>query len=143
MGKIIDLTGREFGRLTVLSLTDRKVNRGSVWRCQCSCGNIVEVPAIALVHNRTKSCGCLRKEQLKGSSNVNKLIQAREKDSILGTNVKRLCTKPSAANTSGVVGVSYDKSKNMWEAYIYFQGSRHRLGLTHEKNEAIKLRKEA
>ncbi len=39
-----DITGQTFNRLTVLELTDKKDNDNRwLWKCQCSCGNIVYV----------------------------------------------------------------------------------------------------
>ena len=41
-----DLTGKQFGRLTVLSLAGRR-NGSTIWECNCSCGKIVEIPRFA------------------------------------------------------------------------------------------------
>lgn len=39
MGKIIDITGQKFGRLTALNIVG-KDNRGeTIWHCICDCGN--------------------------------------------------------------------------------------------------------
>lgn len=63
MAKIIDLKDQYFGRLQVLEDTKKRKNdRLVVWRCQCECGNIVEVDSQSLRRGYTKSCGCLRKE---------------------------------------------------------------------------------
>ena len=40
MGKIIDLTGQKFNKLTVIEKTDERKNRQVVWKCRCDCGNI-------------------------------------------------------------------------------------------------------
>lgn len=57
-----DLTGQQFGYLTVLEKTDKRENKKVVWKCQCICGNICEVLSTNLTANRTKSCGCKSKE---------------------------------------------------------------------------------
>lgn len=65
MGKIKDLTGKQFGELTVLFRTDKRTSdRRVIWVCQCSCGNIVEVNSHSLITGNTKSCGCLFKQHL-------------------------------------------------------------------------------
>lgn len=67
MGKFIDLTGQQFGRLTVLELgTPLKPvrNKEKYWLCQCECGNQVSVSGYNLRSGNTKSCGCLSKELL-------------------------------------------------------------------------------
>src|SRR6266581_3944496 len=60
-----DLTGRSFGRLTVLE-RDRAPRESSgghaYWRCACDCGNETSVAGCALRDGSTKSCGCLRRE---------------------------------------------------------------------------------
>lgn len=63
MGKKIDLTGQVFGRLTALEDVGRK-HRQVLWRCQCECGNIVDVISYSLLNARTKSCGCYNKERV-------------------------------------------------------------------------------
>lgn len=57
-----NLTGKNFGRLTVIGLDDRE-DRHTYWVCQCECGNIKVARSDALVSGRTQSCGCIKKEQ--------------------------------------------------------------------------------
>ena len=63
-----NLTGKNFGRLTALSLepegimTDiRGIQHPSrrAWICRCSCGTELKVRADRLLSGKTKSCGCL------------------------------------------------------------------------------------
>lgn len=61
MGKIIDLTGHKFGRLTVIKF-DCVDKRGTMWLCKCSCGKEIIVAAGKLRSGHTKSCGCYAKE---------------------------------------------------------------------------------
>ena len=60
-GRFRDLTGATFGRLTVI---ERAANRNKhvYWRCQCECGNEVEVRADSLTRGPTVSCGCYHDE---------------------------------------------------------------------------------
>ena len=62
MPKALDLTGQKFGRLTVISKCDYKINGGLVWLCQCECGNTKEVASKSLRDGKCKSCGCLKQE---------------------------------------------------------------------------------
>ncbi len=71
MGTFIDLTGRVFGRWTVLShagrvAKDEAVNGKSVgqslWLCRCECGVEREVLYGSLTRGGSQSCGCLRAE---------------------------------------------------------------------------------
>lgn len=60
---IKDLTGKRFGKLTVIEKVDSKIKGIARWKCKCDCGNIVEVNGKDLRYkNGTRSCGCLQKE---------------------------------------------------------------------------------
>ena len=61
MGKFIDLTGKKFGRLTVI----KTVPHDGVhpwFLCICECGNTCEARSDKLRDGRTQSCGCLHRE---------------------------------------------------------------------------------
>lgn len=72
MGKLIDLTGKRFGKLTVIKKSDYYISpkglKDMQWECECDCGNTVNVRGSQLRSGMTKSCGCLQKE-LASSSN--------------------------------------------------------------------------
>lgn len=57
---LVDLTGRRFGRLRVLSLEHTR--HGAHWRCSCDCGQETIVRGYHLTSGLTQSCGCLNKE---------------------------------------------------------------------------------
>ena len=56
-----NLTGRRFGRLTVISESDNDKSK-IMWLCKCDCGNDKIVAANDLKSGHTKSCGCLSAE---------------------------------------------------------------------------------
>jgi len=56
-----DLTGRVFGRLTVISIAPSN-GHGRRWRCRCSCGKEQTVAGFHLTDGDTTSCGCLLRE---------------------------------------------------------------------------------
>lgn len=61
--KLIDLTGKQFGALTVLcrapnQITPSGQNR-TCWVCKCKCGKEIVVQANNLRTGHTKSCGCM------------------------------------------------------------------------------------
>ena len=62
MTKKIDLTGKVFGQLTVISpspsRTTPKGQKRTFWHCRCSCGKRVSVWAGSLSSGDTTSCGC-------------------------------------------------------------------------------------
>lgn len=59
-----DLTGRSFGRLTVLARGESTQRSEARWTCQCVCGRETLVYGKALLSGNTRSCGCLRLESL-------------------------------------------------------------------------------
>ena len=71
----LNLIGQKFGRLLVIQETSKRANNSVVWKCQCECGNICYVSSSSLKNNKTKSCGCLKKESdRKPKGNVIDLI---------------------------------------------------------------------
>lgn len=63
MRKLVnDLTGKRFGRLTVIGVEDNG-KRKTYYACQCDCGNVKVVRSDALLSGCTVSCGCKKKEQ--------------------------------------------------------------------------------
>lgn len=64
MGRFIDLTGKKFGKLTVIKrVEDHILPSGGhiiMWLCECDCGNICIVDGAHLRSGNTKSCGCLK-----------------------------------------------------------------------------------
>lgn len=74
MGRLIDLTGQKFGRLTVL---ERDLSRkGVYWICRCDCGNIKSILGQHLKSKHTQSCGCLQKERA-SEANLKNLVGER------------------------------------------------------------------
>ena len=72
MQKPKDLTGKTFGRLTVIEFADRVYNNRGIngrirWKCLCECGEIIFVRGESLTCGKTKSCGCIIKEMSKES----------------------------------------------------------------------------
>lgn len=66
MGKLIDLTGQRFGHLTVIERAEDYISPSGIptpkWKCQCDCGNIVDIVSRSLRYGKTKSCGCSKSE---------------------------------------------------------------------------------
>jgi hypothetical protein len=59
---IEDLSGQQFGRLTVIEQVGRNKNGDMMYRCICNCNNVNEVITSSghLKTGHTQSCGCLR-----------------------------------------------------------------------------------
>ena len=63
--KVKDITGRKFGRLTVISRVGKDSYRNALWLCSCDCdpNKTVVVSGHSLLRGNTKSCSCLRNEK--------------------------------------------------------------------------------
>ena len=64
----IDLTGKIFGRLTVIEQAESSVTPNgcirTMWRCKCECGNEVIRSSQNLRNAKEGSCGCAKREQM-------------------------------------------------------------------------------
>ena len=67
LGKFIDLTGKQFGKLNVVERASDHVTasgrRYVRWRCRCECGTETDVMATNLLQGKTVSCGCHSRNQ--------------------------------------------------------------------------------
>ena len=66
--RLVDLSGRRFGRLIVLERAESK-NGSTYWKCICDCGTEKEICASHLSSGKIVSCGCLSVERF---SKINK-----------------------------------------------------------------------
>lgn len=62
LSKVKDLTGKRFGRLTVIGIDEGKQTRKTYWLCQCDCGKISSHRSDGLISGSIRSCGCLKNE---------------------------------------------------------------------------------
>src|SRR5690625_1584144 len=135
----IDLTGETFGDLEVIKLSNERGKDGTrLWKCKCSCGNIIHVYGYSLLHGYYRSCGCKRDE--KRDAGARKHIKA---DSIDGTRKSALKAKLHKGNKSGHKGVTWLKSRKKWRAHIGYKGKQIHLGHFNKKEDAIGARKKA
>lgn len=79
MGKVVDLTGKRFGRLTVISLGKKLPNGLSTWMCQCDCGKTKEARGALLRKGATQSCGCLNRERVIETNKSRRVCREEDK----------------------------------------------------------------
>ena len=67
-----DLTGKIFGRLTVIKQVEDYIcsnsKHRSQWLCQCNCGSlpvVIQGQCLTRKNKPTQSCGCVCKEKIK------------------------------------------------------------------------------
>jgi hypothetical protein len=114
--------GARFGRWTVLlEVPERGYHGMKRYECRCDCGTVKVVYGASLRNGKSKSCGCGRGSKLKDG---------------------RLTNPPRTPknNTSGHVGVWWNKSANRWVARIKVSGKQIYLGKFKEYEDAVKAR---
>ena len=71
--RLLDLSGKKFGKLTVLRYLFTNKKKKACWECICDCGDGVVVTGNHLKSGNTKSCGCFRSEKLKETNRLDLL----------------------------------------------------------------------
>ena len=71
-----DLTGRRFGRLTVIDFYDHNKYGQPRWLCECDCGNTAVVTGSDIRSGSTSSCGCLWRERITQSKTTHGMSQS-------------------------------------------------------------------
>ena len=129
----VDLTGQQFGSLTILHSAENIGGR-TAWLCRCGCGREITVKTAHLRNGHVKTCGA---EECGGGMNI-----ASHLTFVDGTCVEMLRAKTVRCdNTSGVPGVEWRTSKQRWRATICFKGKRYYLGSYILFEDAVKARK--
>ena len=96
MGKLIDLTGQRFGRLTVIERAGSDKHKRAMWKCQCDCGKCFITYSGNLRTGSVKSCGCLRIDTIVAYSTKHGKRHSR----LYGVwqNMKKRCYDPRVHN---------------------------------------------
>ena len=129
----LDLTGRRFGRLTVLRPAEN-IGGKTAWVCRCDCGRESVIKTNSLREKRSASCGCAG-----GPENARRGLTFVD-----GTCVEFIQSeKVQKNNASGVPGVFWVVRDQLWWATIEFKGKRRYLGRYRNFEDAAKARKRA
>lgn len=119
----VDLTGRRFGRLTVLERADNSRTGLVRYLCKCDCGKTTTVSGAPLVDGRTQSCGCWKYSRLEES-----VIQYFEDNGrVIGIDYETQKRYDGLVGTGGSL-LSFDfvvyKNKKLF-CFIECQGQQH------------------
>lgn len=94
MTKIIDLTGKRYGRLVVQArLPYKSRRRSAMWATLCDCGKELHIASEYLRSGNTQSCGCLKLDLLKKRNNKHCLSCTSEYKIWKG--IIQRCTNPN------------------------------------------------
>ncbi len=146
MPRFIDLTGKRFGRLTVVERAN-KPGEGpyTKWLCECDCGNKKIYTTAELRSKGVVSCGCWQRQN--AAENLNRMHRSAKLGLVAGTNISRISSDTVPRNNStGYTGVSAVRMGNgqiKYHAYYYLQGKRHNLGMFDTPEEASNVREKA
>jgi hypothetical protein len=126
VGKLIDLTGNKYGRLSVLQ---RAENIGSqpAWDCVCDCG--VRKPRVLgyeLRDGGTQSCGCWRNEVTGKAVEKHGLSRAHYREFRIWCGIKSRLTRPKDISFKyyGALGVTMCERWNNFGAFFADMGER-------------------
>lgn len=119
--RVIDLTGKRFGRLTAVEIAYRKKDKQGdmrvYWKCKCDCGNTCIVSRNSLRKGSTQSCGCLRDEINHISSKKHGLYGTRIYKIWDGMKARCNCKSMKSYKHYGGRGITYCKE---WEDFLPF-----------------------
>ena len=132
MAKRIDLTGKKFGRWTVLGYDHTKAYGRSYvpyWKCKCECGKIKIVGKPDLTGGGSLSCGCLRRDLFrldKGQAAFNRMYTAYKtrseqigREFTLSEDQFRKITQQNCHYCGSKPANIGSKSRNMYGRYIH------------------------
>jgi len=91
MGKRLNLVGKKFGRLMIMSDVGNDAGGNSLFLCQCDCGTERVVLGCHLRSGHTKSCGCYNRERM---SEIHRL-------NLVGKKFSRLLVLEDVGNKNG------------------------------------------
>lgn len=96
MGKLIDLTGQRFGRLTVVGRAENAKDGHARWLCKCDCGNTTVVGGNDLKKGTSRSCGCLRIDKVDEMVRINTTHgKSHSKLYTVWSNMLQRCNNPN------------------------------------------------
>lgn len=78
--RVSDLTGRRFGKLSVIGRAGSTSWGNATWHCLCDCGQQSEVAGGKLKSGHTQSCGCLVKDTVAGLGLDSRLAHGHSKN---------------------------------------------------------------
>lgn len=132
-----DLTGRRFGRLTVLCASKGTGEQVlNAWHCRCDCGKELDVYSGNLLRGMTQSCGCWNREQ---QAKMHEHMHFRDNTCV--ERLERVATD-MRENKAGFRGLFLTKS-GKYRATITFQGRHYHLGYYNSFDKAVQVRLEA
>lgn len=134
MGRLVDVTGKRYGRLEVIARAGSNHRKKALWTCRCDCGATVVALGCYLRNGDTGSCGCLNRDRINGNSHgvthgqsaAGGRRRATPEYAAWGGIINR-CENPHAANYAdyGGRGIAVcERWRGSFEAFLEDMGKR-------------------
>lgn len=130
----MDLTGRRFGRYTVVRRVENSAAGATRWLCLCDCGTERTVQMGNLRAGKAKSCGCLHRDMMRaqtGEANPNYLHGHNKRSGPSATYISWMGMKSRCDRASdpyfadyGARGIRYCSTWQDFAAFLADMGER-------------------
>lgn len=125
--EFIDLSGKQFGRWTVIKRVEDHVSKGGThytqYECMCECGTVKNVVANSLRNGRSYSCGCFGRERAAEVCRSNFKTHGNTKDRLyqIYAGMKKRCFNRHAYNYSDYGGRGITICKEWLDDWVSFR----------------------
>lgn len=124
-GTFEDLTGKVFGRLTVIERTDDYVypsgRRRPAWRCICERGGETVALASNLKRGTTTSCGCFQKENMSKLKKTHGGYANNEPLYMVWLDIRKRCLSPKSRKYADYGGRGIAICEQWADSYVAFR----------------------
>lgn len=163
MGRFVDLTGKRFGRWTVIGRAESRMSAGKpvvFWKCKCDCGTERDVSGnslnwqigkdgypVSCINKKFKKFHVLILDCPKGFErdhiNGNRTDNRRENLRVIPASANRFNKGMNSRNKSGHTGVFWYERYKKYQVSIKARGKTVHLGYYEDYDEAVRVREEA
>jgi hypothetical protein len=123
-GRFVNLAGHKFGRLSVIKYIGSDKQRGAIWRCVCDCGKRGSFKAANLNKGKTRSCGCLKRDEFLARITTHAATSTPEH--VAWINMRARCSRSSHPQFKdyGGRGIKVCRRWNKFESFLDDVGCR-------------------
>lgn len=119
--KVNDLTGKVFGRWTVVAYAGKDKSRNAVWLASCVCGVCREVRGFQMVSGASESCGCAQIESAKARATHG---QSGSPEYAVWCQMWQRCTNPNDSSYAEYCDRAPPEAWKSYENFIADMGQR-------------------
>ena len=124
----VDISGKRFHKLKAIKVVGYDKQNYEIWHCKCDCGNTCDVNIKNLVHDHTKSCGCLKMEALLKRSTSHGMSHTKFYDIYCA--IFQRCNNPQNKRYEDYGGRGI---KLLWKSFEEFKDDMYESYLEHQK----------